>query len=63
MKKIQRLKDSWGDIYINVGECDKYKYEDPEVPKKPILDLHNEEIDKIYDIIDVVENYFENSGK
>ena len=63
MKKIQKLVDHWGDTYINVGECSKYKYENPEVPKKTVVCLHNEEFEKIYDIIDVVEDYFYNSGE
>ena len=63
MINIERLIDSWGDTYINVGKCNKYEYENPEIPKTPIPDLHNTEIDKIYDIIDVVENYFNDSGE
>lgn len=63
MKKVKRQKDSWGQYVIYVSKCQKYEYENPEIPKNPILDLHNQNIDKIYDILDVVENYFYDSGK
>ena len=63
MEKIKRMKDDWGEWVIYVEKCKKFNYEDPEVPKNPIFDLHNPELYKIYDIMDVVENYFDNSGK
>lgn len=63
MKKITKEEDEWGQLVIYVEKCNKYEYENPEVPKKSIYDLHNEEFDKIYDILDAVENYFYNSGE
>ena len=33
MKKIRKVKDSWGDTFINVYECDKFSYEyQPDMP-------------------------------
>ena len=58
MKQTYREKDSYGDLVIYVQKCDKYKYENPEKPRKPILDLHNPETWKINDIMDAVEDYF-----
>lgn len=63
MKKTYKKKDDWGQDVIYVEECEKYEYEDPEVPKKAIIGIHNEEFEKIYDIIDAVENYFYDSGE
>ena len=36
MKKIHKEKDSYGDLVIYVEKCDKYVYENPEIPKKII---------------------------
>ena len=63
MKKIQRKKDDWGQDVIYVKECEKYEYEDPEIPKNPKFSIHNPEDGRMYDIIYAVENYFYNSGK
>lgn len=63
MQKITKCKDDWGEYVIYVQECKKYKYENPEKPRILISDLHNEDIDKINDIIDAVEDYFYDSGK
>lgn len=63
MKKIKKCKDDWGEWVIYVEKCDKYRYENPEIAKIPIFDLHNKELEKIHDIIDAVEDYFYNSGK
>ncbi|MCI8621999.1 MAG: hypothetical protein HFJ50_10295 [Clostridia bacterium] len=33
MKKIKKTKDSWGDTFINVYECDEFSYEyQPDMP-------------------------------
>ena len=33
MKKIRKVKDSWGDPFINVYKCDKFSYEyQPDMP-------------------------------
>lgn len=37
MKKIKRSRDSWGEYVIYVQKCDKYKYENPEIPKTNVL--------------------------
>lgn len=63
MEKIHREEDDWGQDIIYVEECRNYEYEDPEKPKTPLKDLHNDGFDKICDILDVVENYFCNSGE
>lgn len=63
MKKIHKEKDDWGQNVIYVEECDKFKYEDPEIPKNPISSIHNTREAEICDIINAVENYFYNSGK
>ena len=63
MEEFWKEKDEWGHDVIFVNKCNKYEYEDPEIPKNPIFSIHNPEIDKIYDIIDAVENYFYDSGK
>ena len=46
MLKIERLVDSWGDIYINVGECEKFKYEHPDTPKKDLCQHDFEDLNK-----------------
>lgn len=58
MKVITRGKDEWGEWVIYVTKCEKYEYEDPEIPKNPQFDLHNSEIPNFCDIIDAVENYY-----
>lgn len=63
MKKISKKKDSRRQNVIYVRECDKYEYEDPEIPKKSISDLHNSEFAKICDIIEAVESYFCDNGE
>ncbi len=63
MEKVKKCKDDWGEYIIYVEKCKKYKYENPEKPKLPVSYLHNEEFDKIYDIIDAVEDYFYDSGE
>ncbi len=57
MKKITKEKDQYGNNVIYVAKCNKYEYEDPEKPKKPISDLHNQRFAEIDDIIDMVEDY------
>lgn len=59
MKTISKRKDDWGEWVIYVQKCDQYEYEDPDVPKNAISSLHNQEDERIYDIIYAVENYFE----
>lgn len=61
MTKIDRIKASDGLITIRVWECEKYVFQ-PNVPKKSISSLHNQESTKIYDIMCLVEDYFKNSG-
>jgi len=58
MERIKKMQDDWGEWIIYVGKCSQYEYEDPEIPKNPIFGIHNPEEEKIYDIIDAVENYF-----
>ena len=55
MKKISKGKDHWGEIVIYVQKCDKYEYEEQ--------NLHNTENNRVYDIMYLVENYYnDNSG-
>ena len=63
MKKITKEPDDWGQDVIYVQKCDKYEYEDQEIPKKSFSSIHNSEISKIDDIMYAVENYFYNSGE
>lgn len=58
MKVITRGKDEWGDWVIYVTKCEKYEYEDPEIQKNPLFDLHNSKTTDFCDIIDAVENYY-----
>lgn len=51
MKKIFREKDSYGELIIYVLKCDKYKYEEQ-------IDLHNIKDKRMYDIMYLVENYY-----
>lgn len=51
MKKIFREKDSYGELIIYVSKCDKYKYEEQ-------IDLHNIKDKRMYDIMYLVENYY-----
>ena len=60
MIKIERLIDSWGEIYINVGKCEKFEYEiQPDMPKlneRNLLDYikrENAEKLKKHDIINI----------
>ena len=59
MEKIFKQKDNWGQSIIYVEKCKNFEYEDPDLQKKSISGIHNAENEKICDIIDVVENYFE----
>lgn len=52
---VNKLPNGDEEIVIYVEECNKYEYENPEIPKK---DLHNENEHRIYDIIEQVENYY-----
>ena len=51
MKEIFRKKDSYGELIIYVTKCDKYKYEEQ-------IDLHNIKNKRMYDIMYLVENYY-----
>lgn len=64
MKKITKEKDSWGQYVIYVEECEQYKYEEPDIPKnlQKLCKCNDTKI-RLYDILEVVENYFDNSGK
>lgn len=64
MKKTTKEKDSWGQDVIYVEECDLYEYEEPDIPKNlQKLCKYNDTKMRLYDILEIVENYFENSGK
>ena len=39
MIKTQKKKDSWGEYIIYVQNCEKYKYENPEKPRKRPCDM------------------------
>ena len=58
MKKIARSKDHWGDYVIYVEKCDKYEYENPEIPKTDILVYIMQNNDILSDILNSVEDYF-----
>lgn len=64
MKKTTKEKDSWGQYVIYVEECELYKYEEPDIPKNlRSLCKRNDTKMRLCDILEVVENYFDNSGK
>lgn len=63
MKKIFKEKDDWGQYIINVSECDKFKYENPDIPKDKEFYLHNPDLARIDDIIYRVESYLDDSGE
>lgn len=72
MKKIVKIPDEWGQDVIHVAECDKYEYEyqpdmvylnKTEKYKKSIHNVDNFKNKRLNDILYVVENYFNNSGK
>lgn len=54
MKKISKERDSWGEIVIYVEKCDNYKYEKQ-------ISLHNTKNKRTYDIMYLVENYYNNN--
>ena len=54
MEKIKRDKDSWGDLVIYVEKCTEYEYEEQ-------TDLHNTKNKRLYDIMYLVENYYNNN--
>ena len=65
MTEIERLIDSWGEVYINVGKCEKFEYEiQPDMPKtneKHLLDYikrQNAEKLKKHDIINTRRTIF-----
>ena len=62
MKEIDRIVDEWGQFVIRVWECDKF-INDKNIPKNPNFGLHNQESEKIHDIIYAVEDYFNDSGQ
>lgn len=39
MKKISKVKDSWGETVIYVSKCDRYKVENPDIPRLMSTDL------------------------
>ncbi len=39
MEKTYKEKDHYGKYIIYVQKCKNYKYENPDNPKKPILEL------------------------
>lgn len=61
MKKIKKIKDKHGENVIYVEECTKYEYENQEIPKMSISDLHNAENTRINDILFMIENYYINN--
>lgn len=62
MKKIDKIKDDYGEIVIRVWKCSNFE-NDKNIPKNPFFDLHNPETWKIDDIIYAVEDYFYDSGE
>ena len=58
MKKIKRCKDHYGQYVIYVQKCDKYKYENPEIPKIDIQVYIMQNNDILSDILNSVEDYF-----
>lgn len=54
MKEIKKDVDSWGDLVIYVGKCTKYEHEKQ-------MDLHNSKNKRLYDIMYLVENYYNNN--
>lgn len=63
MQEIQKVQDHFGDNVIYVEKCTNFKYEDPDTPKTPIYSIHNVEFAHIYDILNRVENYYNDSGR
>lgn len=61
MKKIEKVKDRYGENVIYVEECTKYEYENQENPKMSTSDLHNTENARINDILYMIENYYINN--
>lgn len=58
MKEIERCKDYYGQYVIYVQKCDKYKYENPEIPKTDISVYIMQNNDILSDILNSVEDYF-----
>lgn len=54
MKKITRIKDTWGQEVVYVQKCERFLYEKQEIDIK-------QEKRRIYDIMYQVENYCNNS--
>lgn len=61
MKKIEKVKDKYGENVIYVEKCTKYEYENQAIAKMSIRDLHNTENARINDILFMIENYYINN--
>ena len=66
MIKFDKIKDGWGHEVIRVFKCKNYERIPQDIPICVINNLHNIEDAKnlrIYDIMQQVENYLDNSGE